>query len=195
VRGVGATVTRKPRTDAEHNRQHIVTVARAALATDGLELPIREIAQRAGLGIATVYRHFPSRPDLVGAVLAEQVAVCGAEMKAALDDPDPWRALSGTIHRFAEHQVRDRRLNEALLGSHAAGAGFAEQRRTHARGIEQLVDLARATGSVRPEVSVEDVRVGLSAIASFRALPPERASDAVRRLANLLLAGLSHSSR
>jgi AcrR family transcriptional regulator len=184
-------VTRKRRTDAERNQQHIVTVARAAFGTDGLELPMRDIARRAGLGVATVYRHFPSRPDLVDAVLAEQVAVCGAEMRAALADPDPWRALSGTMHRFAERQIRDRGLNEVLLGSHVAGLAFAEQRRAHARALEQLVERARDAGVVRPDVSVEDVRIGLVAIASFRALPPRTAKPAISRLTNLLLAGLA----
>jgi AcrR family transcriptional regulator len=187
-------VTRKPRTDAERNQQHIVAVARAAFAADGLELSVREIARRAGLGIATVYRHFPSRPDLVGAVLAEQVAVCGAEMRAALDDPDPWRALSGTMHRFAERQVQDRGLNEVLLGSDVAGRAFTEQRRAHARALDKLVERARSAGVIRPDVSVEDVRVGLVAIASFRSLPPKTATAAVRRLTNLLLAGLAANS-
>lgn len=177
--------------DAEHNRRHIVAVARAAFAADGLELPMREIARRAGLGVATVYRHFPSRPDLIGAVLVEQVAACGAEMRAALDDPDPWRALRGTVHRFSERQVRHRGLNEVLLGSHAAGRAFAEQRRAHARGLEQIVERARSAGVVRLDISVEDVRIGLRAIASFQGFPPERAGRAVRRLADLLLAGLS----
>ncbi|WP_432923929.1 TetR/AcrR family transcriptional regulator [Microbispora sp. CA-135349] len=107
-----------------------------------LDLPVHEIARRAGLGVATVYRHFPSRQDLVGAVLSEQVAVCRAQMRAALDDPGPWRALRGTVHRFAEHQVRHRGLNEALLGSLRAGS-------------------------------------------------PENAAVAVRRLADLLVAGMS----
>ena len=178
--------------DAEHNRQHIVAIARDAFATDGLELPMREIARRADLGVATLYRHFPARPDLIGAVLDEQVAACGAEMRAALEDPDPWRALSGTIRRFAERQVRDRGLNEALLGSHTAGIAFAEQRRAHAKGLDQLVERARSAGVLRPEVTVEDVRVGLLAIASFRALPPAKATTAIRRLAGLLLVGLSH---
>ena len=70
------STSRGTRTDAEANRQHIVAAARAAWAADGLELPIREIARRAGLGVATAYRHFPSRPDLIGAVLAGQVAAC-----------------------------------------------------------------------------------------------------------------------
>jgi AcrR family transcriptional regulator len=191
VRDAATTLTRKPRTDAERNQQHIVTVARAAFAEDGLELPMRDIARRAGLGVATLYRHFPSREDLVAAVLTEQVAVCGAEMQAALDDPDPWHALCGTIRRFSERQVQDRGLNEVLLGSHAAGLAFAEQRAAHAKGLEQIVDRARKAGSIRPDMSVEDVRVGLLAIASFRALPPERATAAVRRLASLVLAGLS----
>jgi AcrR family transcriptional regulator len=184
-------LTRKPRTDAERNRQRIVAVARAAFAADGLDLPMREIARRAGLGVATVYRHFPARSDLVSAVLVEQVKLCGAEMQAALADPDPWRALSGTIHRFAERQVSDRGLNEALLGSHAAGAAFAEQRRAHATALARLVERARSAGAVRDGVSVEDVRVGLLAIASFRALPADRAATAIARLADLLLAGLS----
>jgi AcrR family transcriptional regulator len=191
VRGAGEKVTRKPRRDAEHNRQHIVAVARDAFAADGLELPMREIARRADLGVATLYRHFPARPELIGAVLTEQVEACGADMRAALDDPDPWRALSAVIGRFAERQVRDRGLNEALLGSHTAGLAFAEQRRAHAKGLEELVERASQAGALRPEVTVADVRVGLIAIASFRALPPEKASMAVRRLARLLLAGIA----
>jgi AcrR family transcriptional regulator len=71
--GSRPTLTRKPRTDAERNRQQLVTVAHAAFAADGLDLPIREIAPRAGLGVATVYRHFPARSDLISAVLVEQV--------------------------------------------------------------------------------------------------------------------------
>jgi AcrR family transcriptional regulator len=184
-------LTRKPRTDAEHNQRQIVAVARAAFAADGLDLPIREIAGRAGLGAATIYRHFPSRSDLVSAVLAEQVALCGADMRDALADPDPWHALRGIIRRFAEHQVRDRRLNEALLGSHPAGASFAGQRRAHARALTQLVDRARDAGAVRDGVSADDVRVGLLAMSSFQALPAAKAAIATTRLASLLLTGLS----
>ncbi|MFS8204088.1 TetR/AcrR family transcriptional regulator [Streptomyces sp. CWNU-52B] len=186
------TSTRKPRTDAERNRQHILAVARAGFAADGLELPMREIARRAGLGVATVYRHFPARPDLVDAVLTEQVGVCGTRMRSALADPDSWRALRGVVQWFSERQLRDRGLTEALLGSHAAGRAFAAQRRAHATALDRLVERARGAGAVRPDVSVEDVRVGLWAIASFRALPVERASTAIPRLANLLLAGLSY---
>lgn len=183
-------MTRKRRTDVEHNHGRIVEVARAAFAADGLDLPTREIARRAGMGIATVYRHFPARQDLLDAVLTEQVTRCEEEMRAALADPDSLRALRGIILRFGERQVLDRGLNEALLGSHAAAAAFAPQRRAHAEAFALLVRRARADGAVREQVSVEDARIALMAIASFRALPPERASVAIRRLTDLLLTGV-----
>ena len=185
------TSTRKPRTDAARNQQRIVEVAQAAFAAEGLDLPVREIARRTGLGVATIYRHFPSRPDLIHAVLADQVAHCEAQMQAALDDPDPWRALSTLIQQFSERQVRDRGLNDLLLGSHAAGTAFAAQRRAHAQDLQRIVERARNAAVVRPGVAVEDVRVGLLAIASLRALPPDRSNTAVSRLTTLLLAGLA----
>ncbi|MFC4532848.1 TetR/AcrR family transcriptional regulator [Sphaerisporangium dianthi] len=183
-------MTRKRRTDAEHNRARIVEVARAAFAADGLDLPVREIARRSGMGVATVYRHFLSRQDLICAVLAEQVERCEEDMRAALADPDSRRALRGVIVRFGERQMHDRGLNEALLGSHPAGAAFAEQRRAHAEAFARLVERARDDGAVRGRVSVEDARVALMAITSFRALPAERAASAIRRLTDLLLIGV-----
>ena len=183
-------MTRKTRADAERNRQHIVTVARAAFADEGLELPMREIARRAGVGVATLYRHFPARTDLITAALTEHVAACRADMRAALGDPDAWRSLSGTIRRFAERQVRERGLNQALFGSQAATAAFAEDRRAQAAGLARLVERAREAGAVRGDVTVEDVRVGLTAIASFRPLRPDRAAASTQRLVALLLAGL-----
>jgi AcrR family transcriptional regulator len=187
---VPAALTRKRRTDAEHNRQHIVGVARDGFAADGLDLPMREIARRAGMGVATLYRHFPARGDLVSAVLAEQVRSCSAETQAASADPDPWRAVEGTIRGFGERQIRDRGLNEALFGPHPAAAAFAEQRQEHADALARLVERARAAGAIRADVSVEDVRVGMLAIASLHTLPVEKAQAAIRRLVNLLLAGL-----
>jgi AcrR family transcriptional regulator len=156
-----------------------------------VDLPMREIARRAGLGTATLYRHFPTRTDLVAATLAEHVAACRADMRAALSEPDAWRALSGTIRRFAAGQVQQRRLNDALFGTHAATAAFTSERRAHARALEQLVDRARAAGAIRADVTADDVRAGLTAIASFRGLRPEVAAPSVQRLVGLLLAGLS----
>ena len=114
-----------------------------------------------------------------------------ADMRAALADPDAWRALSGIIRRFAEHQVRDRNLNEALFGSRPVAAAFAEDRREHANALDELVERTRKAGAIRAEVTTADVRVGLTALASLGTLRHERAAPSTRSLVNLLLAGMS----
>lgn len=183
-------MTRKTRADAAGNHEHIVATAREAFAAEGVDLPMREIARRAGLGIATLYRHFPTRTDLIGAALAGHVAACRADMQAAQAEPDAWIALSGVIRRFAEHQIRAPGLNEALLGSHAAGDAFRDDRRAHAAALEQLVARAHRQRVLRSETSLADVRVVLMAISSLRPLRATRRPEAIRTLLDLLLAGL-----
>jgi AcrR family transcriptional regulator len=172
-------VTQKRRVDAEHNRRHLVTVAHAAFAQDGPGLPVREIARRAGLAPATVHRHFPSRDDLLAAVLAGQVERCAQQLRAALADPDSRRALTRTFHRFGEWQVQERGLVEAL-----GGPAFAGRRREHAEAFGRLVERARDEGVLRPRVTVDDARVALRAISSART------TSAVRQLTGVLLTGL-----
>lgn len=183
-----ARLTQKQRADARRNRSHILDAARRAFADRGLDLPMREVARRAGVGTATLYRHFPARQDLLTAVLTDEVDRCTLTLARALEDPDPWRALTGTLHDFADRQVRNRGLNEALLGSHPAGTLFAAQRRAHAEALRTLVRRAQEDGTVRPDVSVHDVRIALRAVSSFRTLPPERAMG---RLTGLLIAGIA----
>src|SRR5690349_23219728 len=100
---------------------------------------MREIARRAGLGIATLYRHFPTRTELISAALAGDVAACRADMEAALSEPDAWTALSAVIRQFAEQQIRAPGLNEALLGSHPASDAFRNDRQAHAAALAQIV--------------------------------------------------------
>jgi AcrR family transcriptional regulator len=183
-------MTRQLRVDAERNRQRIVEAARAAFAADGLEVPIRDIARRADVAPATIYRHFATRAVLVHIVLIDHVTACSAELQLALDDPDPGRALRTTIENFARRQVHDRGINEALLSSAGARGPFAAERRAHARAFAQLVDRARASGDIRSELSVDDVRAGLIAIASLGALPAARAATTNKRLVKLVFTGL-----
>lgn len=179
-----------PRSDARVNRDRITEGARQAFAESGVEAPMREVARRAGVGVATLYRHFPTRADLLTAVLAERVEACGEQMRRALDDPDPWRALSGMIRAFADRQVHDRALNEALLGPGVVAEAFAAERRTHTRAMNVLIVRARDAGLLRAGVGPDDVRAGLLAIASLRGLPPARHAQVAGRLAGLVLAGL-----
>ncbi|GGP49960.1 TetR/AcrR family transcriptional regulator [Saccharothrix coeruleofusca] len=172
-------LTRKRRTDAEHNRRHLVAVAHTAFARHGPDLPVRRIARLAGLAPATVHRHFPSRADLLAAVLAGQVDRCERQLRAALADPDSRRALTRTFHRFGQWRVREPGLVDVL-----SGPEFADRRRAHAEAFARLVDRARADRVLRPWVSVEDVRGALMAI------PSARTSPAAKSLTRVLLTGL-----
>ncbi|GIM92971.1 TetR/AcrR family transcriptional regulator [Paractinoplanes toevensis] len=183
-------MTQMQRSDARSNRDRVLTAARETFAAAGLEAPVREVARRAELGVATVYRHFPTRTDLVTAVLAERVEACRRQMRRALDDTDPWRALSGMIEEFADRQIHDRALNEALLAPGGAAGAFAEQRREHVEAMNTLVARARAAGRLREGVGPEDVRAGLLAIAALRNLPSSTNAQVIGRLAELLRAGL-----
>jgi len=178
------------RADARSNRDRLLAAARETFAAAGIEAPMREVARRAGLGVATLYRHFPTRTDLVTAVLAERVDACAERMRQALEDPDPWRALSGVVLEFADRQIHDRALNEVLLGPGDLSAAFRGQRLEHARALNVLVVRARAAGLLRDGVGADDVRAGLIAIASLRRLPPTTNPQVIGKLADLILAGL-----
>lgn len=131
-------MTRTVRADGEINRLRILAVARSAFAEHGIAVPVRDIARRADVAPATIYRHFPGRADLVHAVLSDHVADCETEMRRALEDSDPGRALRTTIQRFAQRQINERGLNDALFGPAGAAGPFTAQRRAHARLFEQL---------------------------------------------------------
>ncbi|MEU8288770.1 helix-turn-helix domain-containing protein [Micromonospora sp. NPDC048905] len=167
-----------------------MAAAREAFASAGLEVPMREVARRAGVGVATLYRHFPTRTELVAAVLAERVDDCGVRMRRALDDPDPWRALSGVVREFAERQIHDRELNEVLLGPGELGAAFQRERREHAQALNVLVVRARAAGVLRDGVGADEVRAGLLAIASLRRLPATTSVRVIGLVADLVVAGI-----
>ncbi|MBB2948814.1 AcrR family transcriptional regulator [Actinoplanes lutulentus] len=180
-------MSQNQRSDARSNRERVLAAARETFADAGLDAPMREIARRAGIGVATLYRHFPSRTELITAVLAERVEACNQQVRAALDDPDPWRALAGTILTFADRQIHDRALNEALLGS---GDAFPKERQEHSEALNILVSRARSAGVLREGVDADDVRAGLLALASLHRLPAPGGARIIGKLAALVLAGL-----
>lgn len=181
-----------PRSDARQNRERILTVARQTFATAGLEVTMREVARRAQLGVATLYRHFPTRDDLVVAAFAEQVRDCVATVAAAAEDPDAWRGVDAVVDEVCTRQALDRGFTAALLGTGSTKRLFAAERAQNLRAVARLVDRARSEGVVRPDLTVGDFRLVLAAtgVRGPATLPPEQAVLEVRRLAALLLQGI-----
>lgn len=169
-----------------------MAVARRTFAAEGLDVTMREVARRAGLGVATLYRHFPTRDDLVVAAFADEVQACVATVAAAAQDPDTWRGITTVVDEICSRQALDRGFSAALLGSATTREIFASERAQNRRVVADLVDRARREGVVRADLSVEDFRLVLAATAAphLAALDPGRALVEVRRLAALLLQGM-----
>ena len=178
--------TRKTRSDAAQNRAHLLDVARTAFGSRGLAVTMREIARRAGLGVATVYRHFPTHDALVAAAFADQVAACTATANRALGEVVAWNGLCMVVEEFGRHQASDRGFMDALF----ACGGFTEERSAGARALDELVRRAHAQGSLRADAAASDVRQALVALRGVYAPTPERALVETRRLSALLLQGL-----
>jgi AcrR family transcriptional regulator len=178
------------RADAARNRAAVVAAAREVFAEQGLDAPLDEIARRAGIGNATLYRRFPTRADLVAAVFADRMAEDLDAVAAALADPDPWRGFATYVRHLTELQARDRGIAD-LVTMDVSRAPEIERLRV--RAYDQLVELAeraRTAGALRPDVTAEDVALALMANAGLVERTEGIAAAASRRLVHLLLDGL-----
>lgn len=174
------------RADAAANRAHIVEVARQTFAADGLDVPMSEIARRAGLGIATVYRRFPTKGDLVAEAFAEQMDECARLLDTALADPDPWRAVCRVIEDLCVMQARDHGFSAAIVTA-LPGARFRALRQHAERTFAELIRRAQAAGTLRTDFVPADLPLILLANGSLLAKAGEAAPAASRRLAAYLL--------
>ena len=186
VREVPETSTRL-RTDAAANRARLLDTAREVFAAEGLSVPMSEIARRAGLGVATLYRRFPTKEDLVAAAFAEQMAECAGLLDAALADPDPWHAFCEVIRQVCAMQARDRGLAKAFVMGFPDATEFSSLRARAERGLAELVTRAQATGALREDFHPADLSLILLANGGIRASTPEVAAAASRRLVAYLL--------
>ncbi|MHA5054363.1 TetR/AcrR family transcriptional regulator [Streptomyces sp. SD15] len=145
------------RRDAQRNRDALLASARACFAEHGLEAPLEQVAKRAGLAIGTLYRHFPTRLDLVQAVFAEKTAVWQAAAEKAVAMDDAWAGLCHFLETMCELQSADRGFNDLAsmrLPETACLAGA--QTRIHELGV-RIVERAQEQGSLRPDLTPEDL--------------------------------------
>src|SRR5215207_7851211 len=121
-------VGRGLRADAERNRERILQAAREVFAEHGLEASTNEIARRAGVGVATLFRRFPTRDDLIAAVFAEKMDAYAAAIGHALEDPDPWHGFCTYIEAICHMQADDRGFADALTLTFPTAKALEEQR-------------------------------------------------------------------
>jgi AcrR family transcriptional regulator len=186
---VEPTIVSKPlRADAVRNRAKVLDAARAAFAEHGAEAQIEDVARRAGVGVGTVYRHFPTKQALAEALVEARFDHTIAYVRELLDEPDAWRALERCFEYCAATQERDRAW-AAALASMAGGtlAGPREHQMAELLALEeQLLARARAAGVVREDLVATDMPALFCGLASV----VQAGGDGWRRYLELLLDGL-----
>jgi AcrR family transcriptional regulator len=179
----------RKRADARRNEQTLLEAAAAVFVASGVEAPVRDIAARAGVGMGTIYRHFPTRADLIVAVYRHQVEACAEAGPALLaSSGTPHAALAQWIEKFVDFLVTKHGLAAALRSDQA---GF---KTLHAYFLDRLVpvcaellDAAAAAGEIRPDVDAFGLLYGVGNLCAGAGADPRY--DA-RRMVGLLIAGL-----
>src|SRR5436190_16025339 len=148
---------RPKRADARRNYEKVLAAAREAFAEGGESTALEEIARRAGVGIGTLYRHFPNRQALLEALYVDEVEeVCRSA--AELEDTEPWEALSRWFERFIGYIATKQALASELLNYVERDAQvFRTSRAALFRAGGPLLERAQAAGVVRPDVEIGDV--------------------------------------
>jgi len=146
------------RADAARNRERVLAVARAAVEAGDASLALNEVARRAGVGVGTVYRHFPTRQALLEAVAAEPLDQLLAGMRAAEAEPDPLAALTLLVRAAVVVETGHAGFAEVLTAPCAADAATAATKAELIAAGERVLVRARASGVVRPDLDAGDVQ-------------------------------------
>jgi AcrR family transcriptional regulator len=180
------------RSDARRNREKLIDVATAAFAAaDGASVSLESIARDAGVGIGTLYRHFPTREALVEAVYRAELAELAAAVEQLLRQYPPKVALRRWMDRYAGFVAAKRGMAESLRALFDAGAVHPNQTRASIVGaVEMLLKAGADDGSLRSDVRADDVVSSLLGTFLTSASP-----DQTGRLLDLLVAGVAASNR
>jgi AcrR family transcriptional regulator len=178
------------RLDARRNRNRIVNAARTSFAERGLGIGVHLIADRAGVGMGTLYRHFPSKQSLIDAALAQRLDELQPAIDGALEAQDAWEGFAELLLASVAAQVQDRGFSQ-MLGPSGGGASSEQLRARLLRPLEVLMHRAQGAGRMRGDLVPADLWVILrmAGAAAQQAEPPQN----WRRHVGLLLDGLESS--
>jgi AcrR family transcriptional regulator len=179
---------RPKRADAQRNYDKLLAAARAAFTEADTQTSLEDIARRAGVGIGTLYRHFPTRRELIEAVYVEEVR---AVARSARDvaEREPWGALVTWLRRFVDYVATKQALANELFAEDGGGSDvFASCRSALYDAGGPLVARAQEAGVVRPDVNVADVLHMVSGIAKMTAIDRGQ----IERILDVALDGLRH---
>jgi AcrR family transcriptional regulator len=187
------------------DRRHdaVLEAAAAVFSVQGLGATLAEIAQEAKVGVASVYRRFASKDDLIVALYAPRLAGAADAARASLDDPDPWHGFTTYFHDTLRQLVTDRGFRELTVGAYAGTVGWSRGTPPHrilelVQATEQamfpfhveLVRRAQAAGALRADFEPSDMLVLTMAVLSAAEFAGAAFPDLTRRVATIVLDGL-----
>ncbi len=183
---------RRVRVDAQRNIDALLHAAKEVFAISGVDAPVREIAEKAGVGVGTVYRHFPERSDLVAAIFRHEIDACADAASILAAEHEPGEALARWMQRYAAFIATKRGLATAL---HSGNPVFdtlpAYFRQRLEPALRALLESATAAGEVRTDVAAEDL---LGAVASLCMHAYAQGPEHARRMVALLVDGLRYGA-
>jgi AcrR family transcriptional regulator len=180
---------RRPRADSLRNREQLLETAKAAFSDAGAEVPLEEIARRAGLGIGTLYRHFPTRDALLTAVYRREVDQLSASADSLLETRPPLQALEAWLQLLVDYMATKRVIAPALrTGSADATQAYASSGAAITGALGKLAAAALASGEIRPDVTPDDLTRAIFGISHGYDQPGWEPS--ARRLVGIIMAGL-----
>ena len=181
-------LSRRPkRADARRNYDQLIAAAREAFTERDRSASLEDIARRAGVGIGTLYRHFPTRGDLIEAVYVEEVEA----LSRSADDlrsAEPWDALVGWLRRFVAYMTTKQALAEELFAADRGAEVFKSCRGAVYRAGETLLERAQDAGAVRLDISIDEVVQMVGGIAKIQAAD----AAGIDRILSVALDGLRY---
>jgi AcrR family transcriptional regulator len=159
------------RADARRNRDRIVVAAAEAFAAQGADTQMDDVARAAGVGVGTVYRHFPTKEALMGALVRRKIEALQDAAEAALEVADPWEAFAGALRRGAEVMGRDAALRDALNRVPQAWEQAADERARLNLVMARVVRRAQEAGVLREDFSVDDIPMLMCGVSAAMSSP------------------------
>ena len=187
--------SRATRRDAVRNRELLLAAATEVLASEGIDAPLELIARRADVGIATLYRNFPSRDELVTAALMEPLRAHVQAARDGLGEGDPWVGLCGYLYASGEMSACHAGLNDVLGLGVPAESDLADTMRELYRLTRRLFDRAKAAGAIRADARHQDLALVMWGTSGVTRAAEGVADQAWRRHLAIVLDGLSAPAR
>ena len=193
--GGGSPSGRPLRADARRNRAKLLEVARESFATEGLSVPVDEIARRAGVGAGTMHRHFPTKESLLEAIVVDHIELLTGEAGRLAVAADPGEAFFSFCYGMVERGAANRALAEVLSGvGVGAKARVAETAEVLDRALERLLERSQEAGAVRGDIGMPELRALLNSVHSV-AGRGDGGPDPVARTMAVICDGLRAGAR